>query len=72
MRDLIPWPGVEPGPLSSGVQSLTHWTTMEAPNIHFKWKEVPTGSLFITSAEILKSREDLKSLLSHNLVQTIY
>ena len=45
---------------------------MEVPNIHFKWKEVPTGSLFIISAEVLKSREVLKSLLSLNLVQTIY
>ena len=29
MWDLVPWPGNEPGPPASGVQSLSHWTTME-------------------------------------------
>ena len=35
MRDLVPQPGVEPGPLALGVRSLTHWTTREAPVISF-------------------------------------
>ena len=31
MWDLVPWPGVEPKPPASRVQSLSHWTTREAP-----------------------------------------
>ena len=31
MWDLIPWPGMEPGPLALGVQTLSHWTTREVP-----------------------------------------
>ena len=31
MRDLVPWPGIEPGPPASGARSLTHWTTREVP-----------------------------------------
>ena len=31
MWDLVPWPGIEPSPPESGVQSLSHWTTREFP-----------------------------------------
>ena len=31
MWDLVPWPGIEPGPLALEAQSLNHWTTREAP-----------------------------------------
>ena len=31
MRDLVPWPGMEPGPPALGAQSLNHWTTREVP-----------------------------------------
>ena len=31
MRDLVPRPGIEPGPPALGVQSLTHWTIREVP-----------------------------------------
>ena len=27
MWDLVPWPGIEPGPFALGAQSLNHWTT---------------------------------------------
>ena len=27
MWDLVPWPGIEPGSLALGAQSLNHWTT---------------------------------------------
>ena len=30
--DLIPWSGIEPGPLSLGAWSLSHWTTREVPS----------------------------------------
>ena len=29
MWDLVPCPGIEPGPLSLGARSLSHWTTRE-------------------------------------------
>ena len=31
MWDLVPWPGIEPSPPESGVQSLSHWTIREFP-----------------------------------------
>ena len=31
MRDLVPRPGIEPGPPALGVWSLTHWTTRGVP-----------------------------------------
>ena len=27
--DLVPWPGIKPGPLALGMHSLSHWTTRE-------------------------------------------
>ena len=35
MRDLVPWPGIEPKPPALGAQSLTHWTTREVPKKGF-------------------------------------
>ena len=29
--DLLPWPGIEPGPLALGAQSLSLWTAREVP-----------------------------------------
>ena len=29
-RDLVPWPGIEPGTLALGARSLNHWTTRES------------------------------------------
>ena len=31
--DIVPRPGIEPGPPALGVRSLTHWTTREVPVI---------------------------------------
>ena len=31
MGNLVPWPGVEPGPPALGAWSLSHWTTREVP-----------------------------------------
>ena len=31
MWNLIPWSGIEPGPLALGAWSLSHWTTREVP-----------------------------------------
>ena len=33
MRDLVPWPGVEPRPPALGTQNLNHWTTREVPSL---------------------------------------
>ena len=35
MRDLVPWPGIKPGPPALGVRSLNHWTTGEVPTLTF-------------------------------------
>ena len=36
MRDLVPWPGVEPRPPALGAWSLSHWTIREVPlSIYF-------------------------------------
>ena len=34
MWKLVPQPGIEPGPLALGVQSLSHWTTRGVPYFH--------------------------------------
>ena len=31
MRDLVPWPGIEPGPPALGAQRLSHWTKGSPP-----------------------------------------
>ena len=33
MRDLVPWPGIEPGTPALGVRSLNRWTTREVPRV---------------------------------------
>ena len=35
MRDLVPGPGMEPGPPALEVRSLNHWTTREVPYLLF-------------------------------------
>ena len=35
MWDLVPWPGIEPGPPALGAQSLSHWTARETPVVDF-------------------------------------
>ena len=44
MWDLVPWPGIEPGPPALGVQSLTHWTTREVPESIFESQYTPGDS----------------------------
>ena len=51
MEDLVPWPGIEPGPPVLGVPSLTHWTTREVPSciiLNFiPSKDSPTPQLIL-------------------------
>ena len=35
--DLVPGPGMEPGPPAFGAQSLIHWTTREVPDPELLW-----------------------------------
>ena len=35
IQDLVPWPGIEPGPPAMGPWSLNHWTTREVPLFTF-------------------------------------
>ena len=35
MWDLVPWPGIEPGPPALEAKSLSHWTTREVPKFGF-------------------------------------
>ena len=35
MRDLGPWPGIKPGPLVLGAESLSHWTPREVSSSPF-------------------------------------
>ena len=37
MQDLVPWPGIEPGPPAMGVRSLNHWTTRKSPDHLLMW-----------------------------------
>ena len=41
IREIVPWPGTEPGPPALEVQSLSHWATREVPPL--------TGPFFFCS-----------------------
>ena len=34
MQDLVPRPGIEPGPSALGAWSIGHWTTREVPSMY--------------------------------------
>ena len=38
MWDLVPGPGIEPGPAPLGEQGLSNWTTREVPSL---WQDTP-------------------------------
>ena len=40
MWDLVPWPGMEPGPHALGVLSLSHWTIVKSLKTFFKKREL--------------------------------
>ena len=35
MWNLVPWPGMKPGPPALRVWSVSHWTTREVPKVEF-------------------------------------
>ena len=47
--DLVPWPGIKPGPPALGAQSLSHWTTGEGPANMFWWETGVDFSSFLIS-----------------------
>ena len=49
-RILVPWPGVEPGPLALGAQSLNHWTTREI--LHTQHLHRPKNRLCTTYSSL--------------------
>ena len=46
MWDIVPWPGIEPGPAVLGKWSPSHWTTREVPGLLIKWDK--DSSLWVT------------------------
>ena len=45
MWDLVPWPGIKPGPSALGARSLNHWTTREVPPVFLSGESQGQGSL---------------------------
>ena len=47
--DLVPWPGIEPGPLALGALSLNHWSTRRVPRISLSplFIPFPPGANFL-------------------------
>ena len=66
MWNLVPPPGIEPGPPALGARNLSHWATREVPHFHvlcfvlsnffclvvlFSWQHQCPGTDFSISAE---------------------
>ena len=47
MWDLVPWPGIKPGPPALGAHNLSPWTTGEVPGVSFiegtDWMHIWSG-----------------------------
>ena len=54
MWDLVPWPGIEPGPPALGAQSISHWTTRAVPTWVFKNTQTPSTGGTTTIALVFK------------------
>ena len=66
MWDLVPWPGIEPGPPALGGWSLSHWTTRKVP-VRQVWSRIwlpPKSSQFFFLLSVI-----LFSLLIAQLVK---
>ena len=50
--DVVPQPGIEPGPAALGVWSVSHWTTREVPSsLHFSTAIALAPSYFVSAPE---------------------
>ena len=54
---LVPWPGIEPTPLSLEIQSLNHWAAREDPNSYFLflWRRFCSKTSSVHFSEIKNS-----------------
>ena len=69
MWDLVPQPGIKPGPPALGAWSLTHWTTREVPllgslNPGLKDSKAGTSDVFLRLTELLSERGIIVWLLA--------
>ena len=63
MQDLVPWPGIEPGPPALGIWTLSHWATRKSlPEVIFQpWAfltKIKVASLHICTTKAGKSLLD--------------
>ena len=72
MRDLVPWPGMEPGPPALETQTLSHWTTREVP-VYLLLCFFPFCTFFLEMSSVLSfnssvgfSSSPLSFLISKN------
>ena len=64
MWDLVPWLGIEPGPLAMGVWSLSHWIAREVPTIDTLSTHVEIGNFL---AAVLPSSFVWQAYFSFNV-----
>lgn len=70
--DLIPRPGLEPGPPALGAWSLIHWTTREVPRIPFSYLfQLPETAAFLGSWPFLHPHSQWEQIeSSHHFTLT--
>ena len=61
MWDLVPWPGIEPGPPELATWSLSHWTTREVPTTTY-FCFIKSHSFFMDAISSFENSEILRSL----------
>ena len=57
--DIVPWPGIKPGPPALGAWSLSHWTTREVP-VDEPWKKPATKDHVLFGSIYMKCAEEAK------------
>ena len=60
MQALVPWPGIEPGPSTLGVWSLSPWTTRKSP-WNTCWLALPSAS-----AALFTSPDSMRGAMKWN------
>ena len=70
MRDVVPWSGIEPGPLELGARTLNHGTTREVPLISSESRsrqKLSLGGCTVLLWHIVKSPLVFHSILVTNI-----
>ena len=53
MWDLVPWPGIKPGPPALGAQSLSHWTTKShTSGTDIQWTCLQSALFLLSSSHL--------------------